>query len=157
MENTESFAETVCTKCKMLGVRTNNNIGYEPVTHIFYTLSPDIIYYNHFNDQKEALDIAIKSFLTKVRNILRIYGVSVHYEFNEQGNLHCHGILSVSEVVAGCDVFLRKIEKIAHDLIGRKWVPHAVSCTCKWYDGYDRVYDYINKSNVFKSKHCEYI
>lgn len=154
---TELLAESVCTKCKMLGVRTNTIIGYEPVSHMFYTLSPDIEYYNKYEDQKEALDDAIVLWLSKLRNLYRIYGVSVHYEFNEAGNLHCHGILSLSEEFAGCDVHLRKVEKIAHDIIGRKWVPHRVASTCMWYDGFDRVYDYLNKSNVFKPKHVEYI
>lgn len=86
-------------------------------------------------------------------NLEKSLGFSIHYEFNRQGNLHCHGFMAVPSTIKDFDVWLVNFSKLFAKHFGRQYVNSQVSCRFEWPRDIEDILKYVNKENVFSPTH----
>lgn len=126
---------------------------------IFYTLSPDPLwgrttYYTDMTPKRQYTNL-IKMFnssLALVMKEMRIEKYSIHFEFNKQGNLHCHGFIIVNDFNR-YDKNRYTIQKLFHSICGRRGLNSTIAFKTDWLDDPDYYTRYVNKENAYISIH----
>jgi len=141
-----------CVMCKSLATLHPNLVAY-----IFFTLSPDPNKFDfHAIDpdlQKQIFDKRLRKGFRDICKYPEVLSYSIHYELNQAGNLHAHGIIHVPLAIAGYSIWLSRFSKIFNNYLGRKGIPSNISSKFEWLVDVINAEKYVNKENVYSPIH----
>lgn len=140
-----------------LHIRDEANVFFNGCGLMFYTISPDVElndYNNKLPDQqKRFIEYKFNAGLKDLQKHIKVYGYSMHYEFNKSNNLHVHGILYTPPQLHGYTKNCVIVSKIFHKLFGRPRLNSSIACRVEWIIDFQKVCEYVNKENVYPAIH----
>lgn len=148
----------MCVDCKTPSfLLANLHLPIGDIASLFYTISPDV----ELNDYNNKLPDQQKRFIEHKFNVgvkdlqkhMKVYGYTMHYEFNKSNNLHVHGILYTPQYLSGYTKNCVIVSKIFHKLFGRPRVNSSVACRVEWVKDIAKVCEYVNKENIYPPLH----
>lgn len=148
----------VCVDCQTPSpLLANLHIEISQVAQMFYTISPDSELYDYNqklpDKQKKSLDHRFNEGIKEIEKHLKIYGWTVHYEFNKQGNLHTHGLIYVPIEYEGYNKNTILVSKIFNRYFGRPRLSSMIACKVEWPKDILNVCNYVNKENAYTPIH----
>lgn len=147
-----------CVDCQTASfLLANLHISKKDIACLFYTISPDVEL-NDYNSklpdsQRRFIDNRFNAGLKDLSRHIKVYGYTMHYEFNKSGNLHVHGIIYVPNHYCGYIKNCIIVSKTFHKLFGRPRLNSSIACRVEWVIDIDHVSEYVNKENVYPSVH----
>lgn len=144
-----------CEDCNNLFSNTMNDTQ----AFMFYTISPDPKRLEYGNLEGEHQMYRLFSTIREcVRALKSTYGIrcyTIHYENNRSGNVHAHGLISVSSMFSHYDATSYAFQRYVSKALGRKGVPYKTCMNIQWPTAGDleTVCCYCNKGNVFPPDH----